>query len=263
MSGSCQNHPDEVNESLRSVGKVANPCLCLLIASFQRRFSTLAGMAAALLAGCAAQGPVDGPVARNLSWFSYLAGDDIRSACAPGAPERYRFVYNAVWGEQVRTYDMVQRPGGAAVTARVFGAANLLSLNPLDPQGPWRGQRSETLLDPAQFARVARLLPGEEAVRPGAWLRSDDYYWTATACKGGRFLFQAWDSDTPDFDGLPFLKVLLPLDRTGVAPRPWEGLTLAPFDASAASERRTPDGTLQLFRLQVGRDGLNVGRPWF
>jgi hypothetical protein len=262
MPGGCQTHPDKVNESLRSVGKVANPCLCLLIASFRRRFSTLAGLAAAaLLAACAARGPVDGPVARNLSWFSYLAGDDIRAACAPDAPERYRFVYNAVWGEQVRTYDVTQRSGGAALIVRVFGSANLFSFDPLDPQGPWRGQRSEGLLDAAAFARVARLLPGEEAVRPGAWLRSDDYYWVASACKNGRFLFQAWDSDTPDFDGLPFLKVLLPLDRTGVAPRRWKPLALPPFDASAVLERRTPDGTLPLFRLQVGRDGLNVGRP--
>jgi hypothetical protein len=243
---------------------VAISCLCLLIASFAARFRPLFGLAAALvLAACAARGPVEDPVARNLSWFSYLAGDDIRAACGSGAPERYRFVYNAVWGEQVRTYDVTERPGGAEAVARTFGSANLLSFNPLDPQGPWRGGRSEALLDPAAFARVARLLPGEEAVSPGTWLRSDDYYWAASACKDGRFLFQAWDSDTPDFDGLPFLKVLLPMDRTGVPPKQWEALALPPFDASAASERRTPDGTLQLFRLQVGRDGLNVGRPWF
>ncbi len=206
---------------------------------------------------------MDDPVARSFTWFSYLAGDDIRAACASGAPERYRFVYNAVWGEQVRTYDVAAGPSGATQTSRVFGSANLVSFDPLDPQGPWRGRRSEAALDAAGVARIARLLPGEDAAKPGAWLRSDDYYWAASACRNGRFIFQAWDSDAPDFTGLPFLPALLPADRTGVPPRPWKRLALGPFDASAALERRTPDGTLQLFRLQVGRDGLNVGRALF
>ena len=242
---------------------MANLCLCDLARPLYARILTLAAVTVLALGGCTARGPVESPVARNLAWFSYLAGDDIKAACGPGAQERWRFVYNAVWGEQVRTYDVVSRAGGAVQTTRVFGAANLLALDPLDPQGPWRGQRSETALDAGGAARIARLLPGEDAAGPGAWLRSDDFYWVASACENGRFIFQAWDSDTPDFDGLPFLKVLLPGDRTGTPPRPWKRLALAPFDASAASERRTPGGTLQLFRLQVGRDGLNVGRPWF
>jgi hypothetical protein len=225
--------------------------------------SALPAICGLLLSACAARGPVDDPLVRSFTWFSYLAGDDIRAACVPGSPERYRFVYNAVWGEQVRSYDIAAGPAGMAQTSRVFGSANLLSLDPLDPQGPWRGQRSDVALGPAAAARVARLLPGEDAVKPGAWLRSDDYYWAASACRGGRFIFQAWDSDTPDFDGLPFLPVLLAADRTGVPPRPWKRLALGPFDADAASERRTPDGTLQLFRLQVARDGLNLGRSFF
>ena len=218
---------------------------------------------ALLLAGCASSGPVSDPVARNLSWFSYLAGDDIRAACAPGAPDRYRFVYNAIWGEQVRAYDVTLGPSDAVQVSRVFGSANLLSLDPFDPQGPWRGQRSEVALPPAGAALMAGLLPGEEAVKPGAFLRSDDYYWAASACEEGRFVFQAWDSATPDFDGLPFLKILGPGDRTQVPVKPFKKLALPPFDPSARFERHTPDGTLQLFRLQVGRDGLNVGRPWF
>lgn len=240
---------------------MANPCPSVLVPRFSAILGALLGL---FLGGCMAQGPVESPVARNLTWFSYLAGDDIRAACAPGAPERYRFVYNAVWGEQVRTYDVIERPGGGArQISRVFGSADLLELDLLDPQGPWRGARSEVLLDEAAFARVRRLLPGEDVVAPGTWLRSDDYYWVAAACEDGRFIAQAWDSGTPDFDGLPFLKVLLAADRTGVPPRPWERLTLPPFDPTAAAERLTPDGTLQLFRLQFGRDGLNVGRPLF
>jgi len=234
---------------------VANLCPFVLV---QPRRWILAGLFAAVLAACAAQGPVDDPIARNLSWYGYLGGEDIRAACGPGAADRYRFVYNAVWGEQTRTYDVTARPGGGVEIARVFGSANLLSLDPFDPQGPWRGQRSEVALDAAAFGRVARLLPGEEAARPGTWLRSEDFYWIASACRDGRFILQAWDSDTRDFDGLPFLKALLPADRTGVAPRPWKRMELPPFDP-VRTRRGTGQATMQVFQVEVGENRLKVG----
>jgi hypothetical protein len=233
---------------------VANFCLPLLAPPC---FGRIVGLALSL-AACASAGPVTDPVARNLTWFSYLAGDDIRAGCGAGAPDRYRFVYNAVWGEQVRTYDIVTRPHGALQIGRVFGSANLLSFDLLDPQQPWRGQRSEVPLDAAALARVARLLPGEESAKPGTWLRSEDYYWIASACEDGRFILQAWDSDTRAFDDLPFLKVLLPADRTGVAPRPWRRLSLPPFDP-ARVYRGTGQGTLQVFQVQLGENRLRVG----
>lgn len=234
---------------------MANLCPSLLDLP---RFGLIAAAFAAALAGCAAQGPVDDPIARNITWYSYLGGEDIRAACGSGASDRYRFVHNAVWGEQTRSYDVTARPGGGRQISRVFGSANLLSFDPFDPQGPWRGQRSEVPLDPAAMARIARLLPGEEAVRPGTWLRSEDYYWAASACQDGRFIFRAWDSETRDFDGLPFLKVLLPADRTGVAPRPWKRLDLPPFDP-VRTRRGTGQPTLQVFQVQVGDNRLEVG----
>ena len=224
--------------------------------------AAVAGFFAVLAAGCVARGPVESPVVRNVTWFSYLAGDDVRAACAPGAPNRYRFVLNAVWGEQTRTYDVVERPGGGVQISRVFGQANLIEVNPFDPEGPWRGQRSGVALDAAAMARIGRLLPGEEAAAPGTWLRSDDYYWTAAACEDGRFIFQAWDSDTPDFDGLPFLKVLLPADRTGVPPRPWRRLALPPF-AAGTPEAYGSGASRQRFQLEVGKNGLRTGPALF
>ena len=32
------------------------------------------------------------PVERSLTWFSYLAGDDLQAACKAGGPDHYRFV---------------------------------------------------------------------------------------------------------------------------------------------------------------------------
>lgn len=233
--------------------------LCPSLPRAPRRVAVAAALLCAVLSACAAAGPVQDPVARNLTWFSYLAGEDIRAVCGPGASDRYRFVYNAVWGEQTRTYDVSARPGGGGIqVSRVFGSANLLSFDPLDPQGPWRGQRSEAQLDPQGMARVARLLPGEEAARPGTWLRSEDYYWVASACEDGRFILQAWDSDVRAFDDLPFLKVLSPADRSGVAPRPWKRLDLPPFDRARVM-RGTGQSTLQVFQVELGENRLKVG----
>ena len=46
------------------------------------------------------------PLARKLSWFSYLASDDIRENCGKTVVNQFRFVYNAMYLEQVRTYDL-------------------------------------------------------------------------------------------------------------------------------------------------------------
>src|SRR6185312_8011996 len=57
---------------------------------------------------------VDMPVVRSLNWFGYVGGDDIRAACRPGGRSRVRLVYNALWEEQVRTYEVFLQPDGTA-----------------------------------------------------------------------------------------------------------------------------------------------------
>ena len=57
---------------------------------------------------------VEQPIVRSLNWFSYVAGDDIRAACRPGGRNRIRLVYNALWEEQVRTYEIFLQPDGTA-----------------------------------------------------------------------------------------------------------------------------------------------------
>ncbi|MDA0240525.1 MAG: hypothetical protein O3A84_10935, partial [Proteobacteria bacterium] len=88
-----------------------------------------------LLSACTYQGATvegfgtDHPITRKFSWFSYVGGEDIRTACVTGAPDRYRFVYNAVYNEQVRSYDLVAspEPGRFDLKAAVSGEANLSS----------------------------------------------------------------------------------------------------------------------------------------
>src|SRR5947209_6032738 len=57
---------------------------------------------------------VDLPIVRSLNWFGFVAGDDIRAACTPGSRDRIRLVYNALWEEQVRTYEINLQADGTA-----------------------------------------------------------------------------------------------------------------------------------------------------
>src|SRR5690606_21540976 len=82
------------------------------------RWAILA-FAGLLLAGAdsAAQRPdrnVALPIVRSFNWFSYVAGDDIRARCGVDGRDRVRLVYNAIYSEQVRTYELFLQPDGTA-----------------------------------------------------------------------------------------------------------------------------------------------------
>jgi len=205
-------------------------------------------------AACAYQpGSFDNPVARRASWFSYVAADDIRGGCAAGAPDRVRMVYNAVYEEQVRAYDLVVDGDGRGGTfeARVLGAGEIVSIDPLDPTAPWRGAKSIQRLDQEQISALWRALDASGFNRPapeGTLLSSRGFYWIAAACRQGRFHFNAWLHPSPRFSDLTFPQVLASHDRTGVPFNPpREVLAIVP---SWPNEGRAD------FDLRVGRDGL-------
>ncbi len=71
------------------------------------RLSAAALLFANIFAGCTYHGTQqDNPVQRRFTWYSYLNGDDIREDCEADARPRYRFVYNGVYVQQVRSYDI-------------------------------------------------------------------------------------------------------------------------------------------------------------
>lgn len=80
------------------------------------------------LTACNYTGRPDNAVERRYTWFSYLAGDDLRESCRSHAPPRYRFVYNAIYSEQVRTYEInsLSDDGGDMIDAEVLSANDLL-----------------------------------------------------------------------------------------------------------------------------------------
>lgn len=186
----------------------------------------LGGALLAVLAGCAYHGGarqnIDNPAVRKVAWFSYLDGGDIREACAEGAPERYRLVYNGQYYDQTRSYEInAGLPNGAAnLTARARGASNLAAFRLMDPLAPWETQRADTVLNAADFATFRDLL-GQSGFGTGApdglRLHSQDFYWVAAACVGGKFHYFAWLAKQGRFENVKFQDFLLQHDQTGLA----------------------------------------------
>ena len=214
-----------------------------------------------LLAGCAYEGYIDQPITLKFTWYSYLAGDDIRESCVADTLPRYRLVYNGHYDEQIRSYEIVGLDGGgAAYKARVLGPSRAFALlrNPLDLQDPWRWTASETLLGPDAVADFVSTLEGDVAARStfGVMsLLSSEFYWIASGCRDGRFLFYAWRYGPADFEALAFPDMLLALDETGIRlnpPRPVDPQdrlrTGRPIGARG-NDRPRP------FVLRIGRTG--------
>lgn len=216
---------------------------------------------AALLSACAYRGGLDEPVERKLSWFSYLDGADIRSSCAPGAPDRYRLVYNGDYERQVRSYEVTgDGSGGAYVVARVSSPVDLSSFSLDDVEGPWRWRKATARLSPAAYAGLRQGLAdsGFAAGAPqGLTLYSAGFYWVASGCEDGTFHFAAWAYPDPAFAALVFPKTLLAADGTGVPlsqPHPVSG------DPSQERGRAEQRGE-QRFALTVRRDGIGLLVP--
>jgi hypothetical protein len=233
-------------------------------------------MAAALgltfaMAGTAwAQRPapsVDQPVVRSLNWFSYVASEDIRAGCRPGSPSRLRLVYNALWEEQVRTYEIFLQPDGTAalhtgVLVDQGAATNVSSIFISefgDVTGPWRMRRGRRLLSPGETGELMGLFQASAAFGPsrdGLRLPDNDFWWTVASCRNGVWGFQAYHYPTDRFANVRFAEKLFALDNVGIAvnrPR-----TLEP-----AEVRRDPiflrpgrGDRADRWMLVVGKDGL-------
>lgn len=231
--------------------------------------SALALAGALIVASCAYQpGGGDNPVARNLTWFSYLNGDDIRGQCKAGAPDRYRFVYNGIYAEQVRTYDLTVEGGGAdpVLRIRVLGRRGDIGRITLDGPSavfsPWSGRTETVHLRPQDLARLREAMAAGGVFAPLAGrleLSSDSFYWVVAACRGGAFAFNAYRWPSPRFEAAAFPGLLLAWDPSGIpvnpprqaTPEQIYGRVMSPSDLRTA----------QRFDLAAEGNGLiGVGR---
>jgi hypothetical protein len=212
---------------------------------------------AILLAGCSYRGDIDNPLVRKTSWFSYLDGTDIRAACAAGAPDRYRLVYNGRYEEQLRSYELTaDGAGGAFLIARAKGRTNAFDISLDDVLAPWRWKRSQTRLSPAEFQRFVALLEqsGQFAGAPvGLRLFSGDFYWVSSACRNGTFHYHAWAFSNDGFSRVRFAEFLFKHDQTELAVNPPRQIPASEF---LGPQGRQEDQTQIRFWLQVREDGL-------
>lgn len=222
-----------------------------------------------LLAGCTYQGDLSTPGAQKLTWFSYLNGDDIRQACSAGAPDRYRLVYNGVYEEQLRSYELRIDPGGGGYyIARAQGAASLTEVTLDDPLAPWRWRTSETALTPAQTEAFRAELrdSGFYAAPPvGKRFYSGFFYWWVVACEDGKMHYNAWEYGSPGFAELSFPEWLYGLDETGLAVNPPREIDLDKRlrDRTSGTGRASDDDPKLNFEIEMGRDGMVGHGPLF
>ncbi len=202
-------------------------------------------LALASVASCSyGAGDITNPLTRKFEWFSFLAGDDMRAVCAPPAPERFRLIYNGIWKEQVRIYEL-GASGPQRLDAHVIGPGNVTLLSVGDPLAPWRGTNASVLLSNEQYGALTRAIAESGSyVSPQSTLTlaSTDFYWVAASCHAGVFHLTAWRYPSSGFAGLKFPQWLNGLDRTGIPfnpPRPWTEVTSAPL-GSADNPARGP-----------------------
>ena len=61
-----------------------------------------------------------------------------RPPAARVSPDHTRWVYNGIYGRQIRAYDLTGVPTGAELHAQARGVSgNLRRLSPSQPLGPW------------------------------------------------------------------------------------------------------------------------------
>lgn len=212
------------------------------------------------VAGCSYRGNIDNPIARHLTWFSYIGGDDIRAACGPGMLDWYRLVYNARYEEQLRSYEVVaDGAGGAILVARALGSPAPLSVVAGTPLPSWGWARSETRLDEAAFAAFEQTMVDSGFFEPppvGLRLSSGDFWWVASGCIDEAFHFSAW-RHTPDHAAdLDFPAFLFAHDATGVPVNPPRPVASARF--GPRGNRDNWGGRID-FTLEVTAAGVGGG----
>lgn len=231
------------------------------LSSLCRKAATLAlfaGLGAAAAACSYGGEDLNFPLAQRFLWTGVVNADDLRDGCEPGAPARWRAVYNGSYEEQLRIYDLTALPeGGARLEVQVQETANLTRIQLADPLAPWKWQRAEATVDAAALNAFEAALAAEgfEAAAPaGARLDSRGYYWVVTACRAGEIDFQVWrDPQDAPLNERASVRWLLQRDATGIAlaePRPFDR-----FDP-AYDQTRTGGGGGFAFTFTVREDSL-------
>lgn len=203
-----------------------------------------------------AQGIPTNPISRIFQWPDIMAGNDIRADCAPGAPERWRFIYNAIYSEQVRTYDIA----GGMVETRVFDRLGIGHMTTFSLSEFFQGAVSAVPIATEDQRRLIAVWESDlpKAVKPVGHLRSDRFFWTTAGCRDGRFVVAAFnyppDGSTP-FD---FVPELARFDRSGKPGNPPRQFRDTGPMTDFTQNRHNRDGNAR-FLLRVDETGIKFG----
>jgi hypothetical protein len=221
-------------------------------------------MAGLSVAGCQMpyEQAIETPVTRTFRWFGYVGGDDIRAVCAQRGRNHIRAVYNGLWEEQVRAYDIALNPDGtAALTSRVLADQGIVSSIELRQAGdltsPWNAKVGQRVLSRDDMRDLLGLLQQSAAFGPpraGQRLPDNDFWWTVASCRDGAWGFQAYHFPTDGFANARFAEKLFALDPVAVPinrPRRLEPAELR-YDSIKGPQR----GRADRWQLAVGKDGL-------
>jgi hypothetical protein len=217
----------------------------------------------ATLAACMARGVPQDPISMKLQWFSYLDGADIRKSCGPGAPDRYRLVYNARYNEQVRTYEVELYEQTGRLVARATSPG--VTLYQTDAGLDFGWQRSERRLDPGLTERFRKALKDSGVYGPTPVeleLISWGFYWVVALCEEGRFHFNAFVYPSEAFKRLTFPDYLFAHDATGVRVNPPRPTPVGErFLTTGGGPGPRDDNVDRGFLLRVDEDGLMGTTP--
>ncbi|MBL4908180.1 MAG: hypothetical protein JKX94_12065 [Sneathiella sp.] len=215
-----------------------------------------------LFASCAADGGTGNPLIRPLQYFSYMNGDDIRKSCENGSTSHYRLIYNALYEEQVRTYDIRQdfnRKIGEQETrvfSRGIGSQVDVSVGGLDFKSNFRSVEPLSYDD---LVAIDRALVSSKFERPtinGQILHSDEFYWVGMVCRNGNFKYYAWSQKETDIKNLPFLKVLSKGDTTGAYVQEFKIPVI--YGRGGRANHGQGRGNSGYFSLEVGDNALKL-----
>ena len=223
------------------------------------------GLALAASPMASAQRPdryVDPPIVRSFNWFAFVGGDDIRGNCGKDGRNRMRLIYNAIYSEQVRTYELFLQPGGTTglgigVLADQGAVSNLLMNNGGDALKPWSMKHGERILNAGETRDLMALFQASAAFGPprdGLRLPDVDFWWTVASCRDGVWGFQAYHYPTDGFANVKFAQKVFSFDSVPVPVNP-------PRKLVPAELRRDPNAPVNhmnanQWTLTVGRDGL-------
>lgn len=211
-----------------------------------------------VLAACEYGGPAGNFITQRLTWLSYLDGEDIREACGPGAPDRYRLVYNADYENQARGYDAIPLPGGGAVLRVQVDRGLVIDSVRLDevlqlgvPVG------GAVRLSEAEFAELqARLLESGAFAPPpvGLRLNSRQFYWIVSGCRDGDSFLTGYRFPSERFEQITFDQFLFRRDRSGV---PIRRPTRSTYEREVfgCDSRALQEGRA-CFNVEIGENGL-------